>query len=793
MVTPVGRGKGRTRTGGPQAKPRRQPKSTKGAAQSVAPADPTGITEDWLRFSVDSHLVGELGIRLVERDHVALAELIKNSYDADSTDVTVTFQNASLGPSLGRIEISDTGHGMLFDQVKQFWMRVATPNKAQDPESPRFGRPKAGNKGIGRFACQRLSNELELTTVALTESGSYERTTLSIRWADFVPGKDLTEIPCRATREIIEHGSTGLTLRLEGLRDRWDREEFRILRRQLITLTSSKGEQRPDHEPDPGFVVTLVAPEFDTDPRPVPDQVMEAGWGRLQVSVSESGAAEFSLSALDLGATRYTADRSEPLLKGLQADLAFIPRRKTRYRKPEILTEGVAHALLKDFGGVRVYLDGFRVYPYGEPGNDWLDLDKEAAGALTAVPEYLRGVADKLTGVNASRARLNRPRNDQLYGGVNLGRSREIGLAVKASREGFVESPAVAALKRLLRDALDWTGIYYSFYLLREKDREFEGIAKELAEDGDAESATGDPVEAAFVVLGRTVKQLKTHPSGEDFDKATRRLDKTARALNTYFDRTRDEVGALRVTASTGVLMLAFSHDIRSVLSTLAAVSTELERMSGSAADGHRRELAPLARRIDEIRLRLESQLSFWGLLTRLAGTKTRVRTPVAEALLAIKRGFGDIVSKHPVDIDLSSISLDTRTPEMIEGEFYSMALNLLSNALKAVWASEHGRSIRVEAKRSGGSFVLAVLDDGVPVPHSYFTRPPEVYLPDPEGTIYPALKKKFAGSDLETLGTGTGLGLSIVQSIASGYGGTFRFRAASPPWTKRAEVSFLE
>ncbi|MEI6128403.1 MAG: hypothetical protein WCQ99_17805, partial [Pseudomonadota bacterium] len=50
----------------------------------IAPVDDLSLTEVAL-FSVDSMLLRELGERLVGRPHIALAELVKNSYDADAT------------------------------------------------------------------------------------------------------------------------------------------------------------------------------------------------------------------------------------------------------------------------------------------------------------------------------------------------------------------------------------------------------------------------------------------------------------------------------------------------------------------------------------------------------------------------------------------------------------------------------------------------------------------------------------------------------------------------------------
>ena len=52
-------------------------------------------------FTVDTHLFRELGELLVGRDSTALVELIKNSYDADATVVTVDGKNLD-DPKRGR-------------------------------------------------------------------------------------------------------------------------------------------------------------------------------------------------------------------------------------------------------------------------------------------------------------------------------------------------------------------------------------------------------------------------------------------------------------------------------------------------------------------------------------------------------------------------------------------------------------------------------------------------------------------------------------------------------------------
>lgn len=49
-----------------------------------------------LRFTTDAGLINRLGRELVGRQETALIELVKNSYDADAQNVTVTLERHAL-------------------------------------------------------------------------------------------------------------------------------------------------------------------------------------------------------------------------------------------------------------------------------------------------------------------------------------------------------------------------------------------------------------------------------------------------------------------------------------------------------------------------------------------------------------------------------------------------------------------------------------------------------------------------------------------------------------------------
>lgn len=194
--------------------------------ESVAETAPS---EGQLTFDVDCGLLFQLGEELVSRRSVALAELVKNAYDADASQVLITL--ADVTAVGGAITIKDDGVGIPFQQIQDTWMRIATTEKERHPSSERFGRQRAGAKGIGRFATRRLARQLELVSVAYFDRkksrGPKEETTVLFDWDSFTRGKEIQEIPVVYRRRIVEHDrQTGVTLRLKNVRDVWKAEDL---------------------------------------------------------------------------------------------------------------------------------------------------------------------------------------------------------------------------------------------------------------------------------------------------------------------------------------------------------------------------------------------------------------------------------------------------------------------------------------------------------------------------------------------------------------------------------------
>src|SRR5229473_6875997 len=116
-------------------------------------------------FTVDASLLRELGERLIGRSHIALAELVKNSYDADAATCCIEFGD-------DQIVISDDGTGISESEFHKYWMRIGTTHKVDDRLST-AGRSLAGSKGVGRLTVQFLADEMTLESTSEDQPGKF--------------------------------------------------------------------------------------------------------------------------------------------------------------------------------------------------------------------------------------------------------------------------------------------------------------------------------------------------------------------------------------------------------------------------------------------------------------------------------------------------------------------------------------------------------------------------------------------------------------------------------------------
>jgi len=97
-----------------------------------------------LRITVDKSHIITIGEKLYTESIELIRELVNNAYDADATEVKIT-----LTPDI--ITVEDNGTGMDLDGLKQYF-NIGSPEKRLHTKSPKLGRDRIGQFGIGKFA-----------------------------------------------------------------------------------------------------------------------------------------------------------------------------------------------------------------------------------------------------------------------------------------------------------------------------------------------------------------------------------------------------------------------------------------------------------------------------------------------------------------------------------------------------------------------------------------------------------------------------------------------------------------
>lgn len=187
-----------------------------------------------VNVSASARLIYQLGEQLISDEFVALAELIKNAYDADCTWVRVIVDTKAVTEhGLGRIVIEDNGNGMTKSILQNAFLRISTSFKKREKYSPHFERRTLGEKGLGRLSFQRLGNYIYVSTTPRLErlkkivpsqdvefAEQYNSYLLTMNWRDFENSEqDLQNITASCEYVNEEHPIYGTKIVIEGIRN----------------------------------------------------------------------------------------------------------------------------------------------------------------------------------------------------------------------------------------------------------------------------------------------------------------------------------------------------------------------------------------------------------------------------------------------------------------------------------------------------------------------------------------------------------------------------------------------
>jgi signal transduction histidine kinase len=194
------------------------------------------------RFDVSTFRL--IGRELITDRITALFELVKNCYDANSTRVDVIFENVSSINPNSKIIIRDDGYGMEFKDIRDKWMVIGTSSKRKEPYSPDpFRRRCVGEKGIGRFAVDKLGNKVNIITKKIEDK---QKLNVEIDWNKYeISNANLqeeiilfTDIENQYKYEDAKEKEQGTILEISGIREIWTERDIDRLYKELTKLVS---------------------------------------------------------------------------------------------------------------------------------------------------------------------------------------------------------------------------------------------------------------------------------------------------------------------------------------------------------------------------------------------------------------------------------------------------------------------------------------------------------------------------------------------------------------------------
>jgi len=342
-----------------------------------------------LPFQFSGKMARLLGRESVSGEVAALYELVKNAYDADATKITISFKNFSdQSKESSTITISDDGEGMNMKEIEENWLIIGTYSKDKTQRS-KSGRLVVGNKGIGRFAIEKLS---EKTLMISKPKNDPEEIKLHVNWNDYEK-KDTTfndiENLVEINPERSDSENHGITIILSELRDEWTAEKIRNLRLSVSRIVMPEKIVPSLKLP---FDVIIDDPDFQTSiDEKVQSNLFEKAPYKITSSIQKDSkqfnvhlfkeGLEKDTKKVDLSTKKLDSGGDWKNFGKCKFSLYFFPGGTplepwNKYYRVNLKIAKISE-YLSEINGVKIYRDNFMVRPYGEKGNDWLNLEKE--------------------------------------------------------------------------------------------------------------------------------------------------------------------------------------------------------------------------------------------------------------------------------------------------------------------------------------------------------------------------------------------------------------------------------
>ncbi len=369
---------------------------------------------------------------------------------------------------LNSIEIIDTGSGMSSKQLQDNFLVIGTSSRKLEVDKAvddGTTSPYLGEKGIGRLSAMRLGSKLKVVTKSKNDKVA---NILDIDWDSFNdPTKMISDINADVIFSDNSEGieKTGTRLIIRGLAEDWTLnrlEELVSYDFARITDPFSSSLKRPR-------IAIYWNEERKSIPR-MPSELLDSSHAFLkanydivdgkpicsyQITINNLGydhPVEFRSGIITKDDLLGVAGKSEEIHESAFTDVGpfkFEAYWFNRQRLREIESIGdleQVRKLQRRWSSLMLFRDGFRVFPYGDEGDDWLTLDRRA--------------------MSRSGYTLNK---SQFVGRCNISRSKNPYLLDQTNREGLRDNQSSEVFINILQILIQ----EYFYKCMKEVDSQY--------------------------------------------------------------------------------------------------------------------------------------------------------------------------------------------------------------------------------------------------------------------------------------------------------------------------------
>lgn len=686
-----------------------------------------------------------LGRESVSSDVAALFELVKNAYDADATKVSIYFKNFSINANeKPSIVVIDNGDGMTYEEIDKNWMTIGTYAKEKNQRSKK-GRRMVGNKGIGRFSTEKLAT---IMTVISKPRYNTEEIRLEIDWKKYEK-EDVTFNDIENVAYVIpirsEPKQYGTTVILRDLREEWTNVKINRLMTSISAITlppelmSTTGDE---------FEVEISAPDFHIGTATKVNSLLFKNAPFKLTSILPDNSDECIVNIKKKGIN--VVEREIVKLKDRKLEyggkwekfgeckltLYFYPG-PSKYEKWDryyrtALKNSTFKEMLDDIHGIKLYRDNFWVRPYGEKGNDWLNLEKA------------RVMSNLKVG------------NTQVIGFVQITKDENPSIIDTTTRERVTENTAFESLKVFVQQSVEVLNKYRikENKELREKQgkKDYQNI---LEQDVNYITELTDEIEKLSIEEKNTLKESVRNISKLFADyKEEKKQD--------YGELERSE-RTYRNLASLGISSASSYHEIYNII----AILTEIKKSILIAVSKDKIDKKNIENDLNEMNdyfIAIKQFLQFIRHFVRslkndYESSHEKEMIEVESIVRKLLEPFKGIIKSQNVCMDLR-VSPNDLSIYMNRTDLYSVVVNLLTNSIKALntLPADSEKNIRITIQKDAYNLNILFSNNG-----------PAIDEKEKE-EIFDILVSKYE--------EGTGLGLTITREIIEEYSGSIKVQS---------------